>query len=74
MGYSQADEVNYNVQDTLLSRKVPRISLEAELDLKYWAFIPQLNYNHHCYEIELQWLCFGIQICFKRALLFGKLK
>lgn len=36
--------------------KNPVISIETEQDLGFCSIIPQINYNHHFFEIELRWL------------------
>lgn len=69
MGYSkQEEEVLFQIHCMAQGpfRRARCIAIETEIDLKYWAILPQLSYNHQSLEIELQWLCFGLMFRFER--------
>lgn len=32
------------------------------VDYKFWALTPAVNLNFHTFELEFEWLCFGLYI------------
>lgn len=51
-------------------RKHRFIKVETEQDFWFCSLLPQVNYNHHFFEIELRWLFW--MIAFRNEKLFFK--
>lgn len=41
------------------------ITIDLDLDIKFWALLPAVNINIHSSGFEIEWLCFGIYVNFK---------
>lgn len=49
-----------------MKRKRLHINIDFDIDLKFWALVPALNFNAHTPGIEVEWLCFAVYINFGR--------